>query len=168
MSKLYLITGPAGVGKSTVSKRIAESLEKSVLLEGDEVYHHVVGGYVSPWKEKNHLDIFWKVCIDTIKNYLNAGYDVVFNYIIMPKDLKVLQNHFKDFETKFVVLLVDEKTILKRGKERREDCQMGDRCLVLLQNFKDENFKENHILDTTKLSIEETVNEIINKERFSI
>ena len=48
MSKLYLITGPAGVGKSTVSKAIAESLEKSVLLEGDEVYHHVVGSYVPP------------------------------------------------------------------------------------------------------------------------
>lgn len=45
MRKLYLITGPAGVGKSTVSKAIAESLEKSVLLEGDEVYHHVVGSY---------------------------------------------------------------------------------------------------------------------------
>ena len=34
------------------------------------------------WKPGNHLNIFWKVCIDTINNYLNAGYDVVFNYII--------------------------------------------------------------------------------------
>ena len=30
MKKLYIITGPAGVGKSTVSKMIASSLEKSV------------------------------------------------------------------------------------------------------------------------------------------
>lgn len=168
MSKLYFITGPAGVGKSTVSKKIAESKEKSVLLEGDEVYHHVIGGYVPAWKENNHLDIFWKVCIDTIKNYLNAGYDVVFNYIMMPKDLKMLQDHFKDYETKFVVLLVDEKSILSRDKERREDCQMKDRCLVLLQNFKSANFPENYILDTTKLSVEETVNEIIEKERFQV
>ena len=70
--------------------------------------------------------------------------------------------------TKFVVLLVDEKTILSRDKERREDCQMKDRCLVLLQNFKSANFPENYILDTTKLSVEETVNEIIEKERFQV
>lgn len=31
MSKLYIITGPAGVGKSTVSRKIAESKKKSVL-----------------------------------------------------------------------------------------------------------------------------------------
>ena len=30
MSNLYIITGPAGVGKSTISKRIAESKKKSV------------------------------------------------------------------------------------------------------------------------------------------
>ena len=33
---LYIITGPAGVGKSTISKKIAESKKKSVLIEGDE------------------------------------------------------------------------------------------------------------------------------------
>jgi len=33
---LYIITGPAGVGKSTISRKIAEDLEKSVLLEGDD------------------------------------------------------------------------------------------------------------------------------------
>ena len=48
MSNLYIITGPAGSGKSTISKKLAESLDKSVLLEGDDIYHHVVGGYVSP------------------------------------------------------------------------------------------------------------------------
>ena len=30
---LYIITGPAGVGKSTISKKIAESKKKSVLIE---------------------------------------------------------------------------------------------------------------------------------------
>ena len=39
MSKLYIITGPAGVGKSTISTKIAETLPKSALIEGDEIYH---------------------------------------------------------------------------------------------------------------------------------
>ncbi|MBR3281612.1 MAG: (d)CMP kinase [Clostridia bacterium] len=42
MSKLYIITGPAGVGKSTISKKIAESLSKSVLIEGDDIYSQVI------------------------------------------------------------------------------------------------------------------------------
>ena len=81
MSNLYIITGPAGVGKSTISRRIAESKNKSALIEGDEIYHQVVGGYVQAWKEGNHLDVFWKVCISTIRIYLENGYDVIFNYI---------------------------------------------------------------------------------------
>ena len=42
MNKIYLITGPAGVGKSTISKKIAEHLDKSVLIEGDDIYHLVI------------------------------------------------------------------------------------------------------------------------------
>ena len=45
MPNLYVITGPAGVGKSTVSKRLAQNLSKSALIEGDESYHQV---------QKNH------------------------------------------------------------------------------------------------------------------
>ena len=49
MSTLYIITGPAGVGKSTISNKIALNKDKSALIEGDLIYHQVVGGYVSPW-----------------------------------------------------------------------------------------------------------------------
>mgnify|MGYP002861182166 CR=1 FL=1 len=45
MSKLYIITGPAGVGKSTISRRLAKQRTRSALIEGDEIYGQVVGGY---------------------------------------------------------------------------------------------------------------------------
>ena len=166
MNKLYLITGPAGVGKTTVSKEIAKSLEKSVLLEGDEFYKHVVGSYVPAWKEGNHLDIFWKVCIDTIKNYLNEGYDVVFNYIIGKNKFYELKQAFKDFDTKFIVLLVDEATLLKRDAERPEDEQMKERCSILLNSFINYNYEENHILYTDNISISEIINKVIQEDRF--
>lgn len=54
MARLYLITGPAGVGKSTISKKIAETKNKSVLIEGDDIYHQVIGGYVQAWKYRNN------------------------------------------------------------------------------------------------------------------
>ena len=33
MANLYIITGPAGVGKSTISKKLAENSNKSVLID---------------------------------------------------------------------------------------------------------------------------------------
>lgn len=157
MSNLYIITGPAGVGKSTISRRIAESKNKSALIEGDEIYHQVVGGYVQAWKEGNHLDTFWKICLSSIETYLEDGYDVIFNYIVNPENVELIKNKLKNHTIKFVVLVVDEKTLLLRDKERPEDCQMKERCIVLLNSFKNKNYNAQNILDTTNLSVNETI-----------
>lgn len=168
MNKLYIITGPAGVGKSTISKRIASSLEKSVLIEGDDIYNQFVGGRISPWKENAPLDLFWENCLMLIDNYLKNGYDVVFNYIIKQKHFNVLKDKFNNYNRQFTVLLVDENTIVERDKERPKDCQMGERSLVLLNEFKNENYDKKYILNTTNLTIDETTNEILNNTRFNI
>lgn len=167
-NKLYIITGPAGVGKSTVSKNIAASLEKSVLIEGDDIYNQFVGGRISPWKENAPIDLFWKNSIMLIKNYLEEGYDVVFNYIIKKDKFNKLKKLFKDYEIKFTVLLVDEKTIVERDNLREPDCRMGERSLVLLNELKKENYDSNYILDSSDLNVSETCDEIINNDRFVV
>lgn len=166
MPNLYVITGPAGIGKSTVSKKLTERLNKSSLIEGDEIYHQVIGGFVPAWKEGNHLDIFWEICLDTINTYLTYGYDVIFNYIVTLKDLKRIKDKFKNYIVKFVLLVASEETLLLRDKSRPEDCQMHERCIILLNNFKKENYAVNNILDTTNLSIDETVDIIQNTDSF--
>lgn len=163
---IYLITGPAGVGKSTVSRKIAQSLEKSVLIEGDDIYHLVVGGYVSPWKDANHLPFFWKNCITLIENAVQEGYDVVFNYILDKEDVENLRKKFSNQKIKFVVLLVDKETILQRDKLRPVDCQMGERCLVLLKEICDEHFNPKFVLDTSKQSVTQTCESIVADDRF--
>lgn len=168
MRKLYIITGPAGVGKSTISKQIAHTLEKSVLIEGDDIYNQFVGGRISPWKKDAPLELFWENCIMLINNYLKNDYDVVFNYIIKKSKFNQISNIFKEYEIKFVNLMVDEETIIKRDKERPENCRMGERSLILLNEFKETNYNEKYILDTTNMNIEESVSEIINNDRFLV
>lgn len=168
MPNLYIITGPAGVGKSTISKQLAKRSNKSALIEGDDIYAQVIGGYISAWKEGNHLDVFWKICLDSINSYLEAGYDVIFNYIVTPSSFNKIKNIFKDYNVKFVVLIVDEETILKRDKERPEDCQMHERCIILLNHFKNYDFGKDYFLDTTNLSIDETIKIIENDGKFNL
>ena len=166
MPILYIITGPAGVGKSTISKELAMSSNKSVLIEGDDIYHQVVGGYTPAWKDGNHLQTFWKVCMNIFKIYLDDGYDVIFNYIVTPKNIEMIKDEFKNYIIKFVVLLANEATLLSRDKERPEDCQMKERCITLLNSFKSRNYNSQNILDTTNLSISETVKFIKEEEKF--
>ena len=168
MTDLYIITGPAGAGKSTISRKIAESKSKSVLIEGDDIYHQVVGGYVRAWKQGNNLDIFWKICIDMIDIYLSNGYTVVFNYIVNPENIKALQDKFKEYKIKFIILITDEETLLSRDKERPKDCQMGERCLTLLNDFKNKNYNKNNFLDTSNLSVNETLEEIEKDNKYFI
>lgn len=168
MPNLYIITGPAGIGKSTISKELAKSYNKSALIEGDDIYHQVIGGFVQAWKEGNHLKTFWKVCVNIIKTYLEDGFDVVFNYIITPENLELIKTAFKDYNVKFVVLITDEATLLARDKERPKDCQMGQRCLTLLNSFKNRNYNSRNILDTSNLSVNETVDIIKNDIKFAI
>lgn len=111
MNKLYIITGPAGVGKSTISYEVGKRLKKSVVIEGDTIYNFFVGGRIKPWYKDAPLDLFWNNCIMLIKSYLEAGYDVVFNYIISNKNLDRLKETFKDHEIIFRCLLVDEKKL---------------------------------------------------------
>ncbi|HOO68305.1 MAG TPA: AAA family ATPase [Bacilli bacterium] len=168
MASLYIITGPAGVGKSTVSKLIAESKKKSALIEGDEIYSFVKGGYISAWLDGNHLEVCWENIIDIIKNFLDKDYDVVFNYIVRSDKLEKLKENFSNVKIKFIVLMVDEATIVKRDKERPLDCQMGERSIKLLNEFNNENYDKKYILNTTNLSIEETIKEIEKDERFNL
>lgn len=168
MNTIYIITGPAGVGKSTISNKLAESLEKSALIEGDDIYHFVKGGYVSPWKEGNHLDIFWKNSISLIDNFMKNGYDVVYNYIIEKDKLEKIKDSFPNSKIKFVLLVADKDTLIKRDKERPIDCQMGERVLVLLNELLNENFDNKNILDTSNLTIEEVVDEIKNNDNYVI
>ena len=116
----------------------------------------------------NHLDIFWKICIDMIDTYLSNGYTVEFNYIVNPENIKVLQDKFKKYKIKFIILITDEGTLLSRDKERPKDCQMGERCVTLLNNFKNKNYNKNNFLDTSNLSVDETLEEIEKDNKYFI
>ncbi|WP_245629952.1 (d)CMP kinase [Domibacillus robiginosus] len=44
MKRIFILSGPAGAGKSTVSRKLAEALRKSTYIEGDTINHMIVRG----------------------------------------------------------------------------------------------------------------------------
>lgn len=141
---------------------------KSALIEGDDVYAQIVGGYVDPWLEGNHLETFWKICIAQIGIYLEAGFDVVFNYIISPEQLEMLRAALPGATIRFTALIVDEQTLLARDLERPADCQMGERCLVLLNEIKGHDYGHDVFLNTTEMTVEEAASKITADDRFVV
>lgn len=59
-------------------------------------------------------------------------------------------------------------TLLSRDKERPKDCQMNERCITLLNSFKNNNYDKQNILDTSNLKVNETVDIIENDNRFIV
>ena len=51
---VYIISGPPGVGKSSVSKELAYSFETSDVIEGDMIYLMVNSGLVEPWEDDGY------------------------------------------------------------------------------------------------------------------
>lgn len=75
-------------------------------------------------------------------------------------------NTMKEFRKIYRAMSIDAKTLLLRDKERPEDCQMNERCITLLNSFKNNNYNKQNILDTSNITVNETVDIIENDNRF--
>lgn len=167
--QIFVITGPCGVGKSTISKMIASNIKNSALIEGDNIYHMVIGGHVKPWEDDGtYLKLFWENVLDIAENFLKRDITVVLDYIIYPEDTKKIISKFreKNVDIKYIVLMADKNTILERDISRDVDCRMGDRSIELLNEYKKLNIENKYILDTTSLSKEEILKIIMMDKRF--
>lgn len=49
MAALLIVSGPPGAGKSTVAAVLADRLDRSVLVRGDDFFGHLRRGAIDPW-----------------------------------------------------------------------------------------------------------------------
>jgi Mg-chelatase subunit ChlI len=60
MQTVYLVSGPAGVGKSTTSRALAKILPNSAYISGDVVSHMHMNGRKKPWESQSELSLIWQ------------------------------------------------------------------------------------------------------------
>jgi len=169
---VYLITGPAGVGKSTVSLALAKTIKSSAHVNADLLYHMVVGGHVRTWMDNGtYMDLLWDNISRLLENFIARDIEVIIDYIIYPERLKqILEIADRyHFQVCYVVLIANEGALIVRDKQRPADAIMGKRVLELLEEFNSKNIEERFILNTTRFTVSETVKYISsNKDRFKI
>ncbi|MCP3028460.1 AAA family ATPase [Halobacillus sp. A5] len=173
MKHIYLISGPAGAGKSTTSRRLAETFDHSAYIQGDTINHMIVGGYRPPWEDEDLLSLTWKNIADLSINFLLSGKAVIIDYVAFPHEAAELAEQLKarvqGVEVNYVVLWVEKEELLRRDALRVEESQMGERCLELLHEFENAPLNHRFFYDTSGFnikSLDRIVDEIKSNSRF--
>ncbi|MCU6713187.1 AAA family ATPase [Paenibacillus sp. J5C_2022] len=170
---VYIISGPAGVGKSTTSKKLVEQLERSSYISGDDISHLPVNGRGKPWLCQETHNLTWINILSLVKNLIDYKFDVVIDYVTFPSEASWLLSELASENVRiiYVVFMVDHETIMLRDQSRDHKIQMGERSVILLNEFKEALTNDKHILNTQEYSvdqIDEVIHEIMNNRRFLI
>ncbi|GGA24423.1 AAA family ATPase [Psychrobacillus lasiicapitis] len=155
MNKVILISGPAGVGKSTTAKGLAEQFDQSAYIEGDSINHMVVGGYLPPWKSEKSLALVWENIAALSINFVKANKNVIIDYVAFPEEVEKLSQRIfaevPNVEIRYVILWVDKDELLRRDALRIKEHQMGMRCLELVTEFESKGIDKRFFYDTTSI-----------------
>ena len=169
---VYIISGPPGVGKSTVSKELAYSFKKSAVIEGDMIYLMIKGGLVAPWEDDGYyMDLFWDNIISLINNFIDRGITIVIEYVIFEEQLKKIATFLKEKQIglKYCVLMAEEKTLKDRDGSRKEIKRVGNLSIQARSEFLAKNKeKKKYFLYTDGLDVPKIANIIKTSNRFLI
>ena len=122
-------------------------------------FNNIVKSYDENSADKIDLENLYKKHLKMISKNDDDIKEEILN---ITKELENLKETFKDYDFIFSCLLVDEPTIIKRDLLRPEDCQMHERSLILLKEFINCNYDSKYVIDSSNLTVEETVEKILH------
>lgn len=160
-----LITGPAGSGKSSVSKALAKRFERSAVIEVDTLRGMIKGGYVRPWPHTEEADLQLslsaKNACDMANNLLEKGFSVFIDDVVGRKLLEQYSNFFKDNNFKAFLLLPSLEALLARFDNRGNNDELRERTTELHKRFSEKRDQLDwQIINSSNQTLEETVEQI--------
>jgi len=152
MADLLIVTGPPGVGKSTVSRVVASTVDQSAHIPIDDFTRFVVSGWVDPWlpAAAPQNDVLGRAVIVAAWQFTAGGYTVVVDGTVFTEPLAELAPACaeRDVALHYAVLRCDAATCFDRAVGR-DDGERPDAKLMadLHAKFDDLGEYAGHVVD---------------------
>ena len=162
MKRFYLITGSMGVGKTTVGKRLCDTLGRSAFIDGDWCLniHPFVGN-----KETKNMAI--DNILYLVRNYLKCSEcdSVVLSWVMSDNTVRRIMNGISECDSKTysITLICNENALRERWNndtitEWRNEKELLN-SILSLNDY--EHRQDTLLIDTSNISIESVVKRII-------
>jgi thymidylate kinase len=165
---ICLITGPAGAGKTSVSKALSKKLERSVVINVDELRHMIIGGYIKPWPWNEEVKVQTSLGVKNAcmlaNNFFESGFNVIIDDVIGKTFFKLYSEFLSNKPVKIFLLLPTLEALLKRFDQRGVDEELRKRTPELHEKFTKRKDEFNwQVIDSSNQTLEETANQIFNE-----
>lgn len=164
--QVIVLTGPPGAGKSTVAGMLADRFTPSVHLHSDDFWLFIKKGRIAPYLPEAHqqnqtvLDVLATAAF----GYASGGYHVIYDGVVGPWFIDLFRAAARRHAVplSYVILRPSLDTTVERATGRTGEALTDpDPIRSLHQAFSDVGTYESHVLDSTGLTAEATVDAIM-------
>jgi predicted kinase len=157
-----IITGPPGVGKTTVAGILARRDERAVQVEADRFFYFIRSGLVEPWDpaSRDQNETVMRTAATAAASYAAAGYSTVLEGIVIPRwTLGIVREAFESagVPAAYAVLRAPQEVCVARVQEREGDPDLLAPSVLarICSEFDDLGEFERHAIDVAGMDAEE-------------
>ncbi|HEX7280328.1 MAG TPA: AAA family ATPase [Solirubrobacterales bacterium] len=160
--RALILTGPPGVGKTTVAGILAAGAERGAHLEADRFFFSIRAGFIDPWEpesgEQNQLVM--RTAAEAAASYAAAGYATVLEGIVIPRwTLGVIREALETagVPAAYAVLRAPHAVCAGRvhGREGDPDLFEPGVLAAISSEFDDLGEFERHAIDVAEMDAEQ-------------
>ena len=158
----YIFSGPVAAGKNTIAKLLANSVNKGVHIDVDELRRIVVHPHKAPWDGKKGKDqqlLAIKNSCLLAKQFIKKGYSVTITNLLDDKTANLYKRLLKNFPFKIILFTPSFEEVKKRDIARGQ--KLTDDEFKMLYQHQQELTIFDMKIDNTYLKPEEVVKKLI-------